>query len=199
MLIQSIIVRQPDGTRVPMPNRSGGETLYHFTGPKDGPHVCDVTDDDHIARFLSIPDGFRLVTQASAGLSLPPVPAGGASDGPKEASAPNPLAEAVAALTAEVEALKIENAALRAAQEGKLAVAVPEAPAAAPEPAEDDGEDAPAPSVAITPPEEPDPELEAARAEFEAEFGRAPNPKTKTDKLRLRVQEAREAKAAAGA
>jgi len=54
MNIESIILRD-GGTHVPM-----GTTSYHFAPQPDGAHVAAVEDDAHIARFLSIPEGFRM-------------------------------------------------------------------------------------------------------------------------------------------
>ena len=36
-----------------------GGVYYHFAPNKDGDHVAEVTDPAHIARFLSITDGFE--------------------------------------------------------------------------------------------------------------------------------------------
>lgn len=55
MKIESIIKRDPP-TRI----RLGGK-VYQFQIDGDGRHVVDVTDEEHIARLLSIPEGFRLV------------------------------------------------------------------------------------------------------------------------------------------
>lgn len=35
-------------------------TTYHFAPLSDGAHVADVENDAHIARFLAIPESFRL-------------------------------------------------------------------------------------------------------------------------------------------
>lgn len=49
-----------------------GTTNYHFTPLTDGAHVAEVTIEEHIARFLSIPEGYRLY---SADGVAPEVPA----------------------------------------------------------------------------------------------------------------------------
>jgi hypothetical protein len=43
------------GSRIPL-----GNTEYHFQPYTDGAHVCEVADQDHADRFLSITEGFRL-------------------------------------------------------------------------------------------------------------------------------------------
>lgn len=42
-----------------------GTTEYHFAPQADGAHVAHVDDDEHVDRFLSIPDGYRLYRGAS--------------------------------------------------------------------------------------------------------------------------------------
>ena len=56
MLIESKI-RREGGSKIDI-----GGVVYHFAPGADGAHVCDVTDEDALARFLAIPEGFRLVT-----------------------------------------------------------------------------------------------------------------------------------------
>lgn len=55
MKIESIILR-PSGTQVtfsvPAPGR---DVTYLFTGPVEGPHVCEVEDEADIARLLAVP------------------------------------------------------------------------------------------------------------------------------------------------
>lgn len=63
MLIQSILYR-PGGTVVTL----GGQT-YHFIPAAqypNKPHLCDVTNEAHIARFLSIPEGYRVYIAPTA-------------------------------------------------------------------------------------------------------------------------------------
>lgn len=46
--------------------RDGGSKIdlggieYHFAPVADGAHVADVEEDEHIARFLAIPEGYRI-------------------------------------------------------------------------------------------------------------------------------------------
>jgi len=54
MKIQCILKRK-GGTRASI---DGIE--YHFKPQEDGAHVADVQDNDHIQRFLSIPEGYRI-------------------------------------------------------------------------------------------------------------------------------------------
>jgi hypothetical protein len=48
MLIKLNIKRQ-GGSKIDI-----GDKLYHFAPDKNGDHVCDVTDKEHIKRFMSI-------------------------------------------------------------------------------------------------------------------------------------------------
>lgn len=57
MKIESIIKRDPP-TRI----RLGG-TVYQFAVDSEGRHVVDVTNEEHIARLLSIPEGYRVVLE----------------------------------------------------------------------------------------------------------------------------------------
>jgi hypothetical protein len=60
MLIESKLKRK-DGSKIDI-----GGVEYHFKADATGAHVCDVTDEDHLARFLAIPEGFRLVGAVEA-------------------------------------------------------------------------------------------------------------------------------------
>lgn len=55
MKIESII-RRKKGTTVTMQGES-----YHFTPDSEGRHVADVNKKAHLAKFLAIPEGYRLV------------------------------------------------------------------------------------------------------------------------------------------
>lgn len=55
MQIESLIKRK-DGTEVDI-----GDDNYHFKPDAMGRHVCEVTDESHIERFLSITEGYREV------------------------------------------------------------------------------------------------------------------------------------------
>lgn len=59
MLIESIIKRR-GGTYIPFGPADNPEVVYHFAPTVDGgPHVCEVANEAHIERFLSITEGFR--------------------------------------------------------------------------------------------------------------------------------------------
>lgn len=68
MKIESIIQRS-QGTTVQI-----GDQNYHFAPGEDGRHVCDVEDEAHINRFLSIKEGYRAVDVVVAASPVPPVP-----------------------------------------------------------------------------------------------------------------------------
>lgn len=71
--------------------RSGGSHItigaaeYQFAPDAEGRHVADVSDEDHIDRLLSIPEGYRLLRSSTAPVApvvdeVPPaavLPAGG--------------------------------------------------------------------------------------------------------------------------
>lgn len=71
MLVESILKRQ-GGTHVEM--RDGAK--YHFKDDGTGRHVAIVSNSEHLGRFLSITEGFRLVTDSSGSVA----PATGALD-----------------------------------------------------------------------------------------------------------------------
>lgn len=67
MKIESII-RRPGGSHIPL----WGET-YHFvpTPAPSGPHVAEVNDPEHIGRFLSITEGFRVAKDQAEPAPVP--------------------------------------------------------------------------------------------------------------------------------
>ncbi len=83
------LLRRSGGSRVSL-----GGTEYHFAPDTDGRHVADVADEDHIDRFLSIPEGYRLLRASTAPVApavdeAPPaavLPAGGAITSDDEAN-----------------------------------------------------------------------------------------------------------------
>lgn len=58
MKIESILLRK-GGSVVSLPVTSEVSITYKFIGPEDGPHVCEVENEDHIERLLAIPEGFK--------------------------------------------------------------------------------------------------------------------------------------------
>lgn len=68
MLIESLIQRA-NGTHVDL-----GGVVYHFSPRKaDGRHVAEVEDEDHVQRFLDIPEGYAEAppTEATDGTKQP--------------------------------------------------------------------------------------------------------------------------------
>lgn len=61
MLIERIL-SAPGGTVVTFKG-----TRYHFKPVEDGgPHIAEVTNPEHIARFMDIPEGYRVHGEAGA-------------------------------------------------------------------------------------------------------------------------------------
>lgn len=72
VLIESKIKR-PGGTIVDFnePTAPGGLIRYHFRDDGFGNHVAAVENEDHIARFLEVRDGFKLFASAApSGLGI---------------------------------------------------------------------------------------------------------------------------------
>ena len=65
MKIESIIRREA-GTTVVL-----GTQTYAFKAGEDGRHACDVEDEAHIERLLSIKEGFREVDEKPASTKQP--------------------------------------------------------------------------------------------------------------------------------
>lgn len=57
MKVESIIKRNPP-TSITL-----GDTAYQFEIDSEDRHVCEVSDEQHLARLLSIPEGYRLVLE----------------------------------------------------------------------------------------------------------------------------------------
>lgn len=56
------ILHRKDGTVVEL-----GGVEYHFKPRPDGRHIAVVEDEDHIGRFLSISEGYRIAKKVGAG------------------------------------------------------------------------------------------------------------------------------------
>lgn len=52
-------IRRKNGTNIDL-----GQNQYRFAPNAEGAHVCDVEDEDDIARLLSIPEGFKIYRPA---------------------------------------------------------------------------------------------------------------------------------------
>lgn len=52
-------LQRPDGTKVEF-----GKTVYHFKADKNGEHVCEVTDKNHIQLLLNVPEAYAPQGQA---------------------------------------------------------------------------------------------------------------------------------------
>lgn len=61
MLIERLF-RNKGGSLIPFGPAENPEIVYHFKPVVDGgPHVCEVDNEEHIERFLSLPEGYREV------------------------------------------------------------------------------------------------------------------------------------------
>lgn len=96
MKIECILKRQ-GGTRAEI-----GGIEYHFAPQADGAHVADVKDKAHIARFLSMPEGYAVYDPDGA--ASEPEPDGAALDGDTNGDGQIDEAEERAQLVAAYEA-----------------------------------------------------------------------------------------------
>ena len=164
VLIESLIKR-PGGSKIPM-----GSMTYHFTPDDLGRHVATVSDTDHIARFLQISEGFRLLGAITAPIA--PVA---------------PASPPVGVVTRQ--ATSVQPAQLTGPAD---AVTAPAAAPVAPVPSVQDQQDA---STTEKPLDEmSDEEL---RATFKAEIGRAPSPKSKLETMIAQIEAVRAERVAA--
>lgn len=84
------IIQRAGGTKVPM-----ADTTYHFKPESDAPgapHVAEVEDDEHLAKFLAIPEGYRIHRDGPAAAPKP-------TSTPKPTVAPTPAPSATPAPT----------------------------------------------------------------------------------------------------
>lgn len=71
MLIKSLILREK-GTTVSFGDPARPAAVYVFTGPKDGPHVCEVGDPEHAETLLTNrPRAFALVDDPISAPEMP--------------------------------------------------------------------------------------------------------------------------------
>lgn len=80
--IESKLKRQ-GGTILPF-----GAITYHFLPYTDGAHVCEIANEEHIDRLLSIPEGYRVYR----GTGQPVAQVAGAASAPAVDPAPAPAA-----------------------------------------------------------------------------------------------------------
>lgn len=77
------LLRRKGGTQVAFGHNAATQTRYHFkpidADNPDSPHVCDVENDEHVSRFLAIPEAYRLYRGDGAVSSIP-VTKGGNDD-----------------------------------------------------------------------------------------------------------------------
>lgn len=71
-------IKRKGGSEVPMGHHKAKQVTYHFKpiDPNDptSPHVCDVPDEDHYARFLSIRESYRRYKVGAAPAEQLPAP-----------------------------------------------------------------------------------------------------------------------------
>lgn len=109
-------IRRQGGTEVVMPNAEGeAPTTYHFKPldptRADSPHVCEVSNDDHLQRFIAAaPESYVLFRGAAA----PKL------DAPK---APAPAMPTAATLPAEAAADKAADNDVDTNNDGRITVA----------------------------------------------------------------------------
>jgi len=80
------ILHRADGSKIEL-----WGTEYHFAPQPDGAHVAGVSDDAHVARFLSIPEAYRLYRGDAVSAAAPV----SATFDVRVATAPVPVAEFV--------------------------------------------------------------------------------------------------------
>lgn len=171
------ILHRAGGSKVTL-----GETTYHFIDDGHGRQIAPVENQDHVDRFLDIPEGYR----RPKGLAAP-------------AQAPVSMGAQVESLT--VQTLKVGEALPLAdkdaepvpgqtetTQAGTDAPAGPDTTKDATPPASD----APKGDTALD-----DMEADQLRTTFEAELGRKPHPASKDETMRAQIQAARDEKAGA--
>lgn len=155
VIIESLIKRA-GGSKIPM----GGAT-YHFAPDDHGRHVATISDPDHIARFLQISEGFRMLAAVAVPAAAPAAPAA-----PVGVVAQQPAPAQPAQLNGPAEA-----------------VTAPSPAPATPAPSVQDRQDA---GMTTKPLQEmTDEEL---RVVFKAEIGRAPSPKSKMETMIAQIE-----------
>lgn len=167
-LLESIIKRE-GGTRFTM-----GTTAYHFAPDTQGRHVAVVSDGDHLAKLLAIPEGFRLLGQIDASVTPGAKPAI-VQPAPVAPEVIAPVIEAVAAILP-VAPIEPEPVVLNEPQ-----------PPATPAPAEAGAVSAPLTEEQLLALSDAD-----LRAEYKAAMGRAAPPRAKHETMAMTIIEQRE-------
>lgn len=200
-------LKRAGGTIVPLDTAT-----YHFTPLTDGAHVAEVEPEQHIARFLSIPEGYRLY---SADGVEPEVPAFAVAASAPVEPTQEPVVEPI--LTSELHPdhvtiggqvytvtefakLGFDKAGMSAEDWNSLSSdtradfideALTELNEAVPAVAEEDQEQPLAVVVPpVAPPAAPVDERAALAAEYEDKLGKKPHHKLSADKLRAAIAEA---------
>lgn len=171
MIVESILKRA-GGSVILM-----GKVNYHFKDDGQDRHVAIVSDPDHFARFMGIPEGFRLVGVAEAETVIPAVALGIQHNVTQAPAAP-----------VKNEAVPAPVAPIAAATD---AITQPEPP-----PIKEDEAFPPLDGDAAAVLEGKT--LEELRAIFTTEVGRKPSDKAKPDTLIAQIESMRAERAAAG-
>lgn len=78
------ILRRKGGTTVTFGHNRAKQVTYHFKpideNDKNSPHICNVTNDEHADRFLSIPESYRLYREGAGYIDKIEVTSGTADD-----------------------------------------------------------------------------------------------------------------------
>lgn len=85
--VECILIRE-GGTRDVM-----GGIEYHFAPQADGAHVCGIANPDHVDRYLSIPEAYRLYRGEAQPVAAPIVPLTVSVPAPVEAAPAPAIAE----------------------------------------------------------------------------------------------------------
>jgi hypothetical protein len=181
-----------------------GSTNYHFTPLTDGAHVAEVTVEEHIARFLSIPEGYRLYSADGVAPEVPAFVVAASAPVEEQEQEVEPILESVlhpADVTIggvvytvnQFARMGFVKADMSAEDWNSLSVdtradfideALTVLNAAAPDVEDELGEDTPPPVI------DEAAERVTLVAEYEAKLGKKPHHKLSVEKLRAAINEA---------
>lgn len=181
------LLHREGGTKVEL-----GNAEYHFKPQPDGKHVAEVSNEEHLAILLAIPEAYRL----DLGDSKKPAPA----KAPAAPAVPEQALHGSAVHPANFEihgvTYLLGDIVAKAYATSKLSVAawneLPDEERHALLDAELDALDAVGPLKAATDaptPEQEAAELEALRAQFLAKFSKKPHPQAKAASIRAKLAE----------